>query len=85
MKRTVGYFYEYTSSSTAEADITNINNYVRSAASCPSGSDVCGVLLGTNRATGQHPVTSEFDAEKAALWDSQDSGSPANGNIQMKN
>lgn len=83
---TAGYFYEYTSSSTAQADIQNISNYVRSTATCGGGTHVCGVFLPTNKPLGQNPVVSEFNAQKADLWDSEQSGSSVNpGVIEMKN
>lgn len=79
------HFYIYTSSSHLQADIQNINNYVSATDACPSGANVCGVTLATAKPAGQTPVASEFNAEKADLWTSQQSGSPADGNIEMKN
>ncbi|MGZ3761018.1 MAG: hypothetical protein ACXVJE_18940 [Mucilaginibacter sp.] len=78
------YFYRYTSSSHAQADIQNISNYVRQDLTCGDGANVCGVYLQTNKPTGQQPVTSEFNAEQSALWSSQQNGSPSDANIDMK-
>jgi len=65
------FFYEYTSSSTLQADIQNIANYSRQSQSCSGSNHVCGVLLPTDQPVGAQPVTSEFNAEKSDLWDSE--------------
>jgi hypothetical protein len=78
-------FYVYTSSSTAQADIQNINNYVSATNACVSGSNVCGVTLTTAKPAGQTPVLSEFNGESTNLWGSQDSGLPKDSHISMKN
>lgn len=81
-----GFFYEYTSASTAQADIQNINNYERSTSSCGGGAHVCGVFLPTDKALGQAPVPSEFNAQKVDLWDSEQNGQSTNpGVIEMRN
>lgn len=80
------YFYEYTSSSTAQADIQNIANYQRETESCGGGDHVCGVFLPTNKPSGQQPVASEFNAEKSDLWDSEDAGTSVDpALIKMRN
>ena len=62
-----GFFYQYNSSSTAQADIQNISLYARASQSCSGSDHVCGVLLPTDKPVGQQPVTSEFNAEKSCL------------------
>jgi hypothetical protein len=86
-KKVNSNFFVYTSSSTSQADIQNINNYQSLAGTdpCAGSTDVCGVTLTTSRAAGQTPVASEFNAEKANLWSSQQSHAAADGNIDMKN
>lgn len=80
------YFYQYTSSSTAQADIQNIANYQRAPESCGGGDHVCGVFLSTNKPSGQQPVVSEFDAEKSDLWESEDAGTSVDpALIKMRN
>ncbi|MVN91488.1 DUF6520 family protein [Mucilaginibacter aquatilis] len=84
-KKVNSNFYAYTGSA-AQADIQNINNYVATATNpCSGAQDVCGVTLSTSRAVGQTPVASEFNAEKANLWASQQAHAPADPNIDMKN
>jgi len=86
-KKANSNFYVYTGSSTSQADIQNISNYQSLATDdpCSGATDVCGVTLSTSRPAGQTPVTSEFNAEKANLWSSQQSHSAADSNIEMKN
>ncbi|GEM68062.1 hypothetical protein SMI01S_16680 [Sphingobacterium mizutaii NBRC 14946 = DSM 11724] len=79
-----GHFYRYTSSSLAQPDIENINNYKRIDDSCEEGSNVCGVYLATDKPANSTPVPSEFNAVKSQLWSSQQSGEPANADIKMK-
>lgn len=84
-KRATSNFYVYTSGSLLQSDIQNINNYVASSADPCSGSDnVCGVTLNTARNVGQTPVSTEFNAEKANLWSSQQNHAAQDGNIGMK-
>lgn len=78
------YFYEYTSSSTSQLDIENINNYQRSEQSCEPGDHVCGVNLPSNTGLGNPPNTAEFDAVKSQLWASEQSGEAQTDQIQMK-
>lgn len=78
------YFYEYTSSSTSQLDIENINNYKRSEQSCEPGSHVCGVNLPTDTGLGNSPNTSEFNSVKSQLWASEQSGEAESELIQMK-
>lgn len=80
------YFYEYTSSSTAQSDIQNIANYARASDDCTGSNHVCGVYLPTNKPLGQQPVASEFNAEKSDLWDSEQAGASVDpGVIKMRN
>ncbi|SEN01499.1 hypothetical protein SAMN05192574_102182 [Mucilaginibacter gossypiicola] len=84
-KKANSNFYIYTGS-TSQADIQNISNYQSSTlAPCSGSSDVCGVTMTTSRPAGQTPVASEFNAEKANLWSSQQGHAAADGNIEMKN
>ncbi|MBK0378544.1 DUF6520 family protein [Mucilaginibacter segetis] len=83
--RVAGAFYRYTSSSTAQSDIQNINNYVRDDNACGGGEDVCGVTLTTDEGLGNTPDPTEFSAEQSNLWTSQQNGSAADVNIHMKN
>lgn len=85
-KRANSNFYVYTSSSTAQADIQNINNYA-STTSDPCGgttTNVCGVTLSTSKPAGQKPVAAEFSAESGNLWTSQQNHTPADGSVSMK-
>jgi len=80
------FFYEYTSTSTAEADIKNINNYVRRATNpCTGASDVCGVLLPTDTGLNNHPDSDEFRNIANELWDSQSQQQATSLQIVMKN
>lgn len=86
VKRANSNFYVYTSSSTAQADIQNINNYA-STTSDPCGgttTNVCGVTLSTAKPAGQKPVATEFSAESGNLWTSQQNHTPADGSVSMK-
>ena len=79
-------FYVYTSSSTLQADIQNINNY-QATSTDPCGgttTNVCGVTLSTAHPIGQKPVASEFNAESGNLWTSQQNHNPADASIGMK-
>ncbi|GGH29839.1 hypothetical protein FAZ19_21775 [Sphingobacterium alkalisoli] len=78
------YFYEYTSNSTNQSDIEDINNYQRSEASCEPGEHVCGVNLPTNTGNGNAPAPTEFDAVKSQLWAAEQAGSTTNPQISMK-
>jgi len=78
------YFYEYTSNSTAQSDIENINNYQRSEPNCEPGEHVCGVSLPTNTGNGNTPDLTEFNAVKSQLWDAEQTGSTTNDQISMK-
>lgn len=82
--RSSSNFYVYTSSSTAQADIQNINNYAAASDACSGATNVCGVTLATAEPLGSTPVASQFNAEKSNLWTSQQNSSPADGNISMK-
>ncbi|UOE52562.1 hypothetical protein MTO98_15910 [Mucilaginibacter sp. SMC90] len=85
-KKANSNFYVYTSASTLQADIQNASNYQSSTLTpCSGATDVCGVTLTTSRPAGQTPVATEFNAEKANLWSSQQAHSPANASIDMKN
>lgn len=79
------FFYLYTSNSTAQTDIQNISNYERDDLSCDDGSHVCGVYLSTDKAAGQPPVSSEFNAVKPDLWSSEQAGSATIPVIEMRN
>lgn len=85
VKRANSNFYVYTQTATDQLSIQTISNYVAATAACPSGSNVCGLTLPTAKPLGQTPVASEFSAESADLWTSQDSGTPADLSISMKN
>lgn len=82
--RSTSNFYVYTSASTSQADIQNINNYVAASDPCSGSSDVCGVTLPTAHTLGTTPVPSEFNAEKSNLWLSQQNNTAEDGNISMK-
>lgn len=79
-----GHFYRYTSTSLSQPDIENINNYKRIDDSCEEGSNVCGVYLATDKPANSTPVPSEFNAVKSQLWSSQQTGTPVNPDIKMK-
>jgi hypothetical protein len=83
-KKTSGAFYQYTSSSHAQSDIQNVNNYVRADVSCGGSDNVCGVTLATDEGTGNAPDPTEFSAESTNLWASQQNNSAADANISMK-
>lgn len=83
--KAASYFYLYTSSSTAQSDIQNISNYQRDDLGCDDGAHVCGVFLATDKATGQPPVASEFNAVKTNLWSSEQAGSATDLSIKMRN
>lgn len=78
------FFYEYTSNSTTQNDIEDINNYERAEPSCEPGEHVCGVNLPTNTGDGNIPVQLEFDAVSSQLWASEQAGEPATPQISMK-
>ncbi len=80
------FFYEYTSTSTAEVDIKNINNYVRRASSpCNGLSDVCGVLLPTDTGLDNHPAPDDFKSIANELWNSQSQQQSTSSQVVMKN
>lgn len=80
------FFYEYTSTSTAEGDIKNINNYVRRAANpCNGASDVCGILLPTDTGLDNHPDSDEFEGVAEQLWSSQSQQQSTSPQVVMKN
>ena len=84
-KKANSNFYLYTGGTT-QADVQNISNYSSIATDpCGGSTNVCGVTLSTSRPTGQQPVATEFNAEKANLWSSQQSHAAADGSIEMKN
>ncbi len=83
-KTQTSFFYEYTSNSTDQEDIQNINNYERAEPDCEPGEHVCGVNLPTNTGDGNTPVQSEFDAVSSQLWSSEQAGAPASPQISMK-
>ena len=83
-KASTGYFYRYTLETYAEEDIKDISNYVRSELSCDPGVHVCGVTLATDTGSGQQPNSTEFDAVKDDLWESEDVGSAQLENISMR-
>lgn len=84
VKATTGYFYRYTLDTYAEEDVKDINNYVRSELSCDPGEHVCGVTLATDTGTGQQPNSTEFDAVKDDLWDSEFTGIAQLPDISMR-
>ncbi|MBD1431609.1 hypothetical protein H8B06_02130 [Sphingobacterium sp. DN00404] len=83
-KTQTSFFYEYTSNSTDQEDIQNINNYQLAEPDCEPGEHVCGVNLPTNTGDGNTPVQSEFDAVSSQLWSSEQAGEPASPQISMK-
>lgn len=78
------FFYEYTSSSTSQSDIEDVNNYERSEPSCEPGEHVCGVNLPTNTGDGNSPDLAEFNAVASDLWVAEQTGSTTNPQIFMK-
>ena len=84
-KKSTSNFFLYQGATRTQADIQDINNYVASASDpCNDVTNVCGVTLSTAKNVGSTPATSEFNAEKASLWTSQQNHSPADGAIAME-
>lgn len=82
--KSTGYYYRYTLTTYTEAQIKNINNYVRSEISCEPGEHVCGVFLATDTGSGQQPNSTEFDAVKDDLWSSEVNGAAQLTTISMR-
>ncbi|MBD1395144.1 DUF6520 family protein [Mucilaginibacter glaciei] len=84
-KKTTSTFFRYQGATRTQTDIQNISNYVaQSGTPCSDVVNVCGVTLSTAKNIGSNPATSEFNAEKANLWLSQQNHSPADGAIGME-
>ncbi|SDP46231.1 hypothetical protein SAMN05428975_1315 [Mucilaginibacter sp. OK268] len=84
-KKSTSNFFKYNGATRTQTDIQNINNYTaRTDNPCEDVTNVCGVTLSTAKTVGQTPASSEFNAEKANLWLSQQNHSPADGAIDME-
>jgi hypothetical protein len=84
-KNTNQYYYAYDGPDFTKTNIQEAGNYTRTTLSCSGTHNVCGVFLSVDEGTGNPPDPTDFSTESSNLWTSQQTQSPADLNIKMKN
>lgn len=86
MDNTTLTFYKYVGPNFDQPNIQDRTLYIQAANACSGRHDVCGVYLPTANGAGNNPDPTEFAAESADLWASQQNQASSDpGTIVMKN